>query len=299
MGTLTKTFVVLNLVFSIVFVAASATVLSQRSNWREQFEVLTRKFEDAQKSWTEKETDLSTRLENTSKRLDTVQKDAQDQLKDLRTAQEMLAERTARVTSLETDMEAANARAEGLSKNVDLLTTALENTRAELKTFKDGYETATQNLDESNMTIVALRATNQGLEVGQEQLRQRVNVVTNELDELRKFKKAVGSVAPDVARQVTVGSERGEVSPGPIRATVQAVDPEYGIVILNVGYDNPNGPPVKKGYRFLIHRGKEYVAAVIVTSVEKTKCSAKLAPPTDVDDPNVVIQVGDQAMISY
>jgi len=299
MGTLTKTFVVLNLVFSVVFVAASATVLSQRSNWREQYEAVTKKFEDAQKSWTEKETDLSSRLENTSKRLDTVQKDAQDQLKDLRTAQEMLAEKTVRITGLETEMEAANARAEGLSKNVDLLTKALENTRSELKTFKDGYETATKNLDESNMTIVALRATNQGLEVGQEQLRQRLNVVTNELDELRKFKKDIESIAPDTARQVTVGSERVELPVGRIQATVQAVDPEYGIVILNVGHDNPNGPPVQKGYRFLIHRGKEYVAAVTVTSVEKTRCSAKLAPPTDAGDTNVVIRVGDQAMTSY
>ena len=50
MGTLTKTFVVLNLVFAIAFVAVSATVLSQRSNWKARHAGVEQNLQEAEEA---------------------------------------------------------------------------------------------------------------------------------------------------------------------------------------------------------------------------------------------------------
>ena len=71
-----------------------------------------------------------------------------------------------------------------------------------------------------------------------------------------------------------------------------------GLVALNVGSNHKDSSgqpnPVKKGYRFLIYRGRQFVAAVKVTNVEKDMCAAELVPPPG--SPNVSVEVGDNAM---
>ena len=49
MGTLTKAFVVLNLIFAIAFVTVSATVLSHRVNWKDKHNALKAKLESKEK----------------------------------------------------------------------------------------------------------------------------------------------------------------------------------------------------------------------------------------------------------
>ncbi len=71
---------------------------------------------------------------------------------------------------------------------------------------------------------------------------------------------------------------------------VRAVDAKMGIVVLGVGSESK--PAVKKGYRFLIHRGSTFVGAVRVVNVDAEMCAARLVdPPT-----GAAIQVGDKAI---
>ena len=76
----------------------------------------------------------------------------------------------------------------------------------------------------------------------------------------------------------------------PINAAVAAVDMRTGMVVLNVG--SASRPPVQEGYRFLIHRKGDFVAAVRVTAVDAHMCVAEIIPPK----PQSAVQVGDRAM---
>ena len=77
----------------------------------------------------------------------------------------------------------------------------------------------------------------------------------------------------------------------PIRATVRAVDSKMGIVVLGVG--SKSKPPVRKGQRLLIHRGRTFVATVRVINVDTEMCAARLVEPTPKD---AIVKVGDRAI---
>ena len=76
-----------------------------------------------------------------------------------------------------------------------------------------------------------------------------------------------------------------------IRTTVRLVDTKMRIVVLGVG--SKSKVPVKVGYRFIIYRGRTFVAAVRVIDVDDAMCAARLVDPTPKD---AVVRAGDNAL---
>ena len=122
-------------------------------------------------------------------------------------------------------------------------------------------------------------------------------MANEQIERHKKYVALVENAAAGIHRDAENASRPGGVSAGPptpIHATVQAVDATIGVAVLNVGSQNPPpAPPVKRGYRFLIYRGREFIARVEVKNVDSKMCATEVIPPTD---PKAVIQVGDAAV---
>ena len=86
---------------------------------------------------------------------------------------------------------------------------------------------------------------------------------------------------------------KGVARRGSIRAAVADVDMDIKVVVLNVGSEN--NPPVRKGCRYWIHRGGEFITEVKVVSVEKTMCAAEIVPP----DTRKAVKIGDGARLKF
>ena len=295
MGTLTKTFVILNLVFSVAFVTISATVLSQRTHWKNKYYGLDEKAKSDKHAWENKEIKYKADLDSIGKERDKANalKDRMtDQLTDRET---IIKEKDTRIEGVEKKLAGATAHADRLSQNINRLTSDLQSTRAEMNTAKKELAAARTELDERNTTLVGLRSQIAALELKHKELLHRFNVASARIDAYKKYEDIVERVATAVHARArgSKGAEEG-VPEEPIRATVQAVEAESGLVVLNVGASNT--PPVKKGYRFLIHRGREFVAAVRVINVEKSMCATEVVPPTP---ERAVVQVGDAAVTEF
>lgn len=91
-----------------------------------------------------------------------------------------------------------------------------------------------------------------------------------------------------LARLRDQGVSVADTSVPPIRGTVMAVDPESGVVVLNVGKSSS----VQVGYEFTVVRGDRYVGRVRVREVDPGWCGATLVEKMQKDK----IKVGDQAV---
>ncbi len=296
MGTLTKTFVILNLVFGIAFVTTSAIVLSQRTNWKENCLLARKEHMEAKGKWDEKELDYKNMVNILKKERETAKAHnvrLKDQLTD---REETIKERDLNIERLESELTGANARADRLGQNVGRLTSALAGARKELASVKKDLVATRVELDERNTTVVGLRSQVSALNLKHRDLLHRFDIANARIDSYKRYADIVEKVAPGVhARASGIEAAQQELPPDPpIRATVRAVNTGMGLVVLNVGTSHT--PPVKKGYRFLIHRGSQFVAAVTVVNVQEKMCATEVAPPTPDD---TVIQVGDAAVTEF
>jgi len=296
MGTLTKVFVIINLVFSVALVMVSATALSQRVHWKQMSSNIQSEYNTGKQKWQVKEIGYKDDQDRMRAQRDTAEATAIQRQDQLTTMGNTMRERDASVSKLEKDIAAAHAHSDRLSQNVDRLTKDLSSTQTELERLKGELVTARRELDDRNTTLVGIRSTLAAVELRHKELLHRYNIASEMVDEYQKYREYVKDRAPDLPPPE--GLAEPIAPPKPIHAAVRAVNAEIGVVVLNVGSNNRAASgeenPVKKGYRFLIYRGRQFVAAVKVANVEKDMCAAELVPPPG--DPNVAVQVGDDAM---
>lgn len=295
MSTLTKTFVILNLIFSVAFVMVSATVLSQRQYWKDKHNVVKTKAEETQGDLEEQLRTLDGRNANLKAALDKAEALASSRGRQLTARDTAIREKDDAIAELKTNVKKAGERVDHLSQNVNRLASDLAAAQKSLNETKADLDKTKADLGTHLTTLVGLRAQLAGLNLKHKELLHRYSIASDRIEHHKKVEDFVARIAPGSlrrAREAASGSGDVEVPPiGQIRATVRAVDPKLGLVVLNVG-SKSKPTAAKKGYRFLIHRGPSFVAAVQVISVDAEMCAARIVdPPT-----KAVIQVGDQAM---
>lgn len=294
MGTLTKTFVILNLVFSIAFVTVSATVLSQRANWKKQALDLEEKLKKAQEDSVKDKDFWRQELDKVSKARDGKEQEAKVLEVKVAERERTIQERDLSIQKYEKDVSDANTRTKVLADSVDRLSKDLLTSQGDVAKLKDEATGANKQMDKWREEVVGYRSAVAERDLKLRQLLDRVNITGEQLEWWRKYGEAVAELAPDADKMA-----RGEQAPRPterIRAVVKAVSAEQGLVVLNVGAGRKD--PVRKGYRFLIYRGGNFIAAVQVVNVEKDMCATEvvLRPKTDRE---VAVQVGDEAISAF
>ena len=294
MSTLTKTFVILNLIFSVAFVMVSATVLSQRQHWKNKHAALTETHTTMVRTLNEEKRDLNEingNLRGDLTKFKALAERREDQLTDRDTA---IREKDDTIVTLKKREGVLDSRLDVLTQNTNRLASDLADAQKSLGSARDELHDAKTALGVRNTTVVGLRAQIAGLDLKHKELLHRYGIASDRLDNYKRDMNKLAQIAPAaVARLRSPGSTGGEVEEfgiPPIRSTVRAVDAKMGVVVLGVG--SRSEVPVKKGYRFLIYRGRTFVAKVSVVSVDAEMCAARVVdPPT-----NAVIQVGDKAV---
>lgn len=288
MSTLTKTFVILNLIFSVAFVMVSATVLSQRNHWKEKHAALSVEHKTKVDDLTE---DMSKLNENNGNLLadrdkyKALAERHQDQLADRKTE---IREKDDTIAELKKKGGELDARLDAVTQKVTRIASDLADTQKSLGIATDQLAKANTELGVRNTTLVGLRAQLAGTELKHKDLLYRHGIMVGRNQDYADLIKDLKARGVDVSRR---GGDDDTPVQGPaIRSTVRAVDTALGIVVLGVG-SNSEVPP-QKGHRFLIYRDRTFVAAVKVTNVDAEMCAARVVPP----ETEIAIKVGDSAM---
>ena len=291
MSTLTKTFIILNLIFSIAFVMVSATVLSQQDDWKKKYTAQqTTNSETVAALTEERDTTLASNVGLKDKLLssntfrDEFERKLKDRITELKAA-------NANIDKLERRGGILDASVGKLSQDVELLDSNLTAARKSLDLAKEELKNTKASLGVRNMTVVALQAQVAGLDLRLKDVLYRYNLVMAEkkyFEDIVEWARRNGGVL-----QTTAVTQKFVATPK-ILSIVRLVGPKSKIVVLGVG--SKSKEPVKKGYEFLIYRDRTYVASVRVSNVDEDMCAARVIDPTD---DKAVIQVGDRAITKY
>jgi hypothetical protein len=296
MGTLTKVFLVLNLVLSIAFVTVAATVLAQRAHWKERSFALEAKLEQTEQDLEKAKRTARREMEKLQQECQTARENAADlegQVQDLKA---MVAERDDTILAEKKRADEQTNLAEGFRESVSKLTAGYERIEGQLEQARQELVETEQNLDRANTARAAIEARVARYQLDHKDLLRRINELESQLDWQQRYAKVVEAIAPasaERARNVVSGKPGGEVPPKVIRGTVKQVDMDMGVVVLNCGRDND--PPVKKGYEFLVHRDGKLVAVTRVTTVDSKMCAARIVDPS----PQSPVKVGDSAFTRF
>jgi len=270
----------------------SATVLSQRQHWKVKHNDLQSEYAGKKTAWATERRRLEKDNEALKIDRDKHKTDAGGLRKDLDASRVTVAQQKDAIVEWKKKEEDANRRVELLSQNVNRLASDLAAAQKARDGARGDLTRTRAQLSTRNMTLMGLRAELAGQKLKHKEVLHRFRIATEQIKYDKEVLARIQGMAPDVYAAAVKGTTGGEPIPPTerIRAVVQAVNANAKLVVLNVG--SKSTPAVKKGYRFLVYRGRTFVAAISVTSVEGELCAAKVIdPPT-----SEIIRVGDSAV---
>lgn len=269
-----KAFVVINLVFAVLFVGATASYLAQRNREREELKKLETKYEEE-----------TGQLKTQVSQLEQEKTNLTSQVDDLSDAKARLE---ARASSAEKDLDMERKN----RLELDARLTALDNHYSELK--RDYGRLATRNellsaeVVEAKKTAVAAVAAKEDAIDKMREAQMRANAATTRY---RETAKQLQGVSNDLARYKASWPDPGsKYTPADVYGKVERVDPKFGIVVISVGEDDG----VSAGMEFTVYRDEGYVGKVVVTEVDKELSVARV--DKSVSDE---VKVGDNVSAAF
>jgi TolA-binding protein len=292
MGAITKTFIVLNMVFSIAFVTVAGVVLAHREDWRDKYVKLEQQKATELKQMKEQRDSFQVQLENANVKLVQMRSKV-DALEGAN--QTLTREKTNqadRARAAEERADKADARAQAKDAQARLTDAEKDKALRELADARDQVNKARAQVDAHLTTMVGLRGTISSLRRKEKELLHRLEGSTQDNERYATAMAFVRKQDPSLY----VRAWGGEIDESPvtvIRAAVAAVDNQMNLIVLNKGASS--SPPVKKGYHFWIHRGREFVARVKVVRVDEGVAAAEVIEPRT----DLTPRVGDDARSEY
>ncbi|MCH7924607.1 MAG: hypothetical protein IIC51_03645 [Planctomycetes bacterium] len=286
MGTLTKVFIILLVVFSIAFTTMTISVVSQTTNWRDmaiQFQ------EHAQVADTNlrhmiasSAASLAAAKESVADRLDRInQLESQNQTSRNEVAQ--LRSELARAASEKSSSEAMNRGLLAQLRTAEAARAEYERQRNDLETRNIGLERRNVDL---NDRVNELTAQVSVMLEQQRQFQQQINILRETSARLsRRSGRPSGRVAMEDPRGAGLPNVNAltPVATSAIRGHVLEVD--GNLVTLSVG----SADGVKKNMVFVVYRGDQYVGDVKVTLVEPNQSAGRTTTS------KLAVQPGDEA----
>jgi len=292
MNTLTKAFVVVNLILSVAFVAVAGTVLAQRTHWRQRY-VDTRAELEGNISDLQSERELldnqlqsvQTSLAEAKGRSDTLEVE-RDQ------AQAMIEELRSDKQQLQIDKERANEQIAESRRDLASVREQLENVREQIAQRERNIAEQEQKVRERDRAKLRLEVRIGQLQLTQRDLQNQIANLSEDARHFERYREFVGMHFPE-AHRAALGTVADVEVPARIRATVGDVDMENRLVVLTVGSESD--PAVREGYTFLVHRDGAFLAKVKVTAVYDRMSAAEIMEPTT-EEP---IEIGDSAIFTF
>jgi predicted nuclease with TOPRIM domain len=282
MSTVAKILVVLNLFLAVGFLGASATFLGVQENYKVQLKETSEKMQVEIDDLTAQKTKLG--------------KDYSDQ-------RSKTAEFQAANEGLTAAAEAKELESQRLNETHSQLLGQFERLSQTAKDLQSTIESLNSDknrlIDEKDKALTEKRNAVETANNAVTEQKRLENEILGQADAIGELEKRLVETAEKldmtelvVALYKEKYGETGESLGVPaIGAVVSGVNNDLNIVLLTVGRDDG----VKAGYEFTIYRGGEYVATVVVDTVEKDHCSGVSKKEVE----RLPIQVGDKGTTRF
>ncbi len=269
MNTLSKVFVVVNLVFAAVFCAFTLTLYSKRVDWKDAYKESEKKYEDFEKEKDAEITQLQKEKTALQSTLDqTVVSNKAFFEKNAELQSELKNQGVARYEA-EQERRLLADRIEAATLELDRRYKHIERMHRIVLTQQKAYE-----ISKANMR----NALNEKMEMENEANNSRHRLVASQKEKARLEKdlhhnswviqKLQDSGVP--VQDIVFGA--GDQPDVDIHGKVLAVRPEVNLIMVSVGTDQK----VRKGYRFTVFREDRYIGKVEVEKVFANMCSARI-----------------------
>jgi hypothetical protein len=269
-NTLSKVFVVVNLVFAVAFCFMTLTLYSKRVDFKDKWQQeitlhdQTKENMNSQVDSLTKEKATLTEALNGSKRniKELTEQNANvqgdllqrgEELFDVKSKLSLLIERG---TAKDEELKRRHDQIDRMHKIVLKQQQALEVAKANLRNAQNQRIEMENELNNSRQQLVAVQKEKSRLE---KDLHHNSWIIQTLMDHGVPVREIVWS-----------GEPTGPVSP--IQGKVLAVRSEVNLVMLSVGSDDG----VKKGFRFTVYRGEDYVGKIEVEKVFSDMSSARI-----------------------
>ena len=271
MNTLSKVFVVLNLVFAIAFCFMTLTLYSKRVDFKDKWQKEQYAHEHTKVDLNNQISKLTEEKNKLTERVAHLDRDKRELFATNQDLQQQLKDKSNRL--FETDNERRLLAERHQAQSIDLKRRhdQIDRMHKIVLTQQKALEIAKENM---------MRAESHRMEMENEynNARQQLVAVQKEKARLEKDLHHHSWMIQTLrdhgvpVSQIVFAVEAQP--PTPINGRVLAVRPEVNLVMLSVGSDDK----VKKGYRFTVYDGERYVGKVEVERVFSDMCSARILP---------------------
>jgi len=257
MNTFTKAMVVAVLVLSLIYVGVGAVLFATREQWRG-------KYVTAEANWQKERADLNKTIAAAQQEADRLSRELDTRTTDLQQLQarnvQLQAENdglVARDQELTNDYRNISDEMAKLSENNQSIVKMALSFQSDLARTEEQLRAMTRQRDELDETRQRLEGDLTRLTKQFEETKKLLAEATEERDRLTQI------VATLKERGFAIQEIAGVLKVEPVSGNVVSVDPDLGIVLVNVGARDK----VKKGYEFTVSRGGDYVAKIIIHEV--------------------------------
>ncbi|HUS58216.1 MAG TPA: hypothetical protein VM141_06170 [Planctomycetota bacterium] len=269
MSTLSKAFVVVNLLLGVAFLAVSSVNFAQQQDWRARHDENVKKGND-----------LLQAAESVNKQLHTIVTDRTEKIATLQAAignQNVAFEASQReIARLKADQATLSSNLRELTdsyKKMQLTDTArqdeLKEVKAQLDRAQGALEIAEKGKTAAQDELLKLGEQNSDLKRQIDNLAHKIQEQTVQITSNERIIDAYLKAYPSLAQ---LKIKDGATVPPPIDAKVEDVDDNIGIVVLSVGAEQK----VENGFTFYVYRDSDYIALVEVTKVHAQKSIATI-----------------------
>ena len=266
MNTFTRVMVITVLVLSLIYVGVGAVLFATREQWRT-------KNNDDQAAWQQERLQLQsdkTALEQDAARLST-------ELATKNTDLELLQERYVKLETENKSLTARNQELGNTYRNLSDDMAKLSERNESIVKMALSFQSDLAKTEEQLRTMTRQR---DDLDEDRQRLEGELARLTTQFEETKKLlakadkerERLTEIVAALKERGFAIGEIIGALEVEPVSGNVVSVDPELGIVLVNVGAREK----VKKGYEFTVSRGGDYVTKIIIYEVSEDAAAGRM-----------------------
>ena len=272
MNTLSKVFVIVNLVLAVAFCFMTLTIYAKRVDFKDRWEMEKKVHAETRKDYDARVRDLTDR--NTQLTMDLDRSKNNNDILDARNKEldDDLRKRASENTTLDTANKLLIASGEAKDRELRRRSEQINRQHQIILTQQRAVDIAQKN---------ASIAEKQKIDMENElnTSRQQLVDVQKERARLERDLHHQSWMIDELMRKGVQVAEivfGAEATPSePIKGKVMAVRKDVNLVMLSVGTDQG----VKAGYRFIVYRSDEYIGKVEVEQTFKDMCSARILIP--------------------
>ncbi len=273
MSTLTKVFIVVLAVLSVVFAAVTVAVVAQTDNWRDTAEKYKQSERIADTNLRYAHAVHAAKLATADDEKRVLQSEISDLQTEMQTVRREVAERRSEAAKASSEKSASDAINRGLLAQLQVT----ESARAEYRTQRDELEERGINLERRNIDLGdRVNELTAHIDVLLEQKRQYEQQIHILRTENPKLSQRIGGTSTRLALEAPEGAAMSDVvalTPVADRTIRGQVDEISGkLITVTVG----SADGVREGMVFVIHRDGQYVGDLKIDLVDPNESAGRV-----------------------